>query len=245
MSVVLDGSLAFFSRGNPESKDIDIYQVEIHDLYKPSLATFVKIKILNKDTRVGISTLISIEGLDGQFPKKNYLSDQKGEALICILAQDKYSLRIQKKGYDLFTENIQFDSIATFVEPLEYTVGLSHQTSWKDHNPVVLKNIFFEFGKADLLSESLGEIQFLAEFLVTNHKIKIEIIGHTDNIGSQERNLELSVARAKSVKNKLVESGIAEERVSAKGKGDQNPIASNDSEHGRAQNRRTEFRIIP
>jgi outer membrane protein OmpA-like peptidoglycan-associated protein len=76
-----------------------------------------------------------------------------------------------------------------------------------------------------------------------NGDLSIEIEGHTDNVGSQEHNLTLSENRAKEVYSFLVDKGIAATRMTYKGFGDSKPIASNDSETGRAENRRTAFRI--
>ena len=110
-------------------------------------------------------------------------------------------------------------------------------------NAVVLKNIFFDTDAYSLKEESEVELNTLFEFMQNNKDLSIEIEGHTDNIGSQEHNLKLSENRAKEVFTFLVNKGIASNRMSYKGFGDENPIASNDTEEGRAENRRTAFRI--
>ncbi|SFW54270.1 OmpA family protein [Cellulophaga fucicola] len=106
------------------------------------------------------------------------------------------------------------------------------------------KNVLFEFNKADLLSASEEEINVLATILRNNKKLFIEIYGHTDAVGSQERNLELSNERAKSVATYLIEKGIDKDRVKWLGYGSSKPIADNATEEGRTQNRRVEFKVL-
>ena len=109
---------------------------------------------------------------------------------------------------------------------------------------VVLNNIFFETNDYSLLPSSQSELNILLELLEKNRNIVIEISGHTDNVGSQEYNLELSSKRANSVKTYLEEKGIEAMRLKSKGFGQTKPISVNQTEEGRAKNRRTEFKII-
>ena len=108
---------------------------------------------------------------------------------------------------------------------------------------VVLKNIFFDSDSYILKQESLIELEKLLQFLIKNPNIAIQLLGHTDNVGSDQHNLELSTNRAKAVYDYLLSKGINAQRLSFKGYGESIPIDSNDTEAGRANNRRTEFRI--
>jgi outer membrane protein OmpA-like peptidoglycan-associated protein len=109
---------------------------------------------------------------------------------------------------------------------------------------IVLNNVFFETSKWELKPESMIELDRLVLLLKNNPEKKIEIGGHTDNVGSDEANLTLSNNRAQSVVDYLVKKGIAVNRLTAKGYGETVPIATNDTEIGRSKNRRTEFRVI-
>ena len=110
---------------------------------------------------------------------------------------------------------------------------------------MVLKNIFFDIGKADLKTESVAEVENIRELLITNPNLKVQINGHTDNSGNAASNKALSLKRASSVVTYLEAHGIAADRVSAKGYGSERPIVSNDDETGgREINRRTEIEII-
>jgi outer membrane protein OmpA-like peptidoglycan-associated protein len=108
----------------------------------------------------------------------------------------------------------------------------------------ILKNIFFEFDKSDLQPASYVELNLLVDYLKQNHDIAIEIGGHTDDQGSDDYNNRLSLARAKAVYDYLLSKGIEVSQVSYKGYGKSQPIADNDTEEGRAANRRTEFKIL-
>src|SRR5690606_17831624 len=107
----------------------------------------------------------------------------------------------------------------------------------------VLKNIFFDTNKFLIKDESKPELAILIDFLAENPGVKIEIRGHTDNIGDDQSNLILSQKRAKGVFNYLVKEGISSERLTSRGFGEKDPIANNNTISGRANNRRTEFII--
>ncbi|MDD5571277.1 MAG: OmpA family protein [Bacteroidales bacterium] len=108
----------------------------------------------------------------------------------------------------------------------------------------VLKNVFFDFDKYDLLPQSFAELNKLVSFLNENPSIEIEISGHTDIVGSESYNISLSEARAKSVVNFLISKGINPERLVYTGYGTSVPVADNNSTEGRAKNRRVEFKIL-
>ncbi len=109
---------------------------------------------------------------------------------------------------------------------------------------IIVPNIYFEFNQAYLRRESLSTLDKIVEKLKKNPKIKLEIQGHTDNIGSKEYNQKLSEKRANVVMEYLIKNGISPERLRAKGFGETKPIAPNSTEEGRSKNRRTEFLIL-
>jgi outer membrane protein OmpA-like peptidoglycan-associated protein/tetratricopeptide (TPR) repeat protein len=109
---------------------------------------------------------------------------------------------------------------------------------------MVLNNIFFDFNKATLRPESVTELDRVTSLMEDTPSLKIEISGHTDNIGSAPYNQKLSKERARSVVDYLLRKGIAADRMHFKGYGMDQPIADNSTEEGRQQNRRTEFKIL-
>ena len=108
----------------------------------------------------------------------------------------------------------------------------------------VLNNIFFESGSADLLESSFFELDELAMLLLQHMHVKIQITGHTDDVGGPNENLLLSEQRAKSIYDYLVQQTVERDRLSFEGKGESEPIASNATAEGRQKNRRTAFTIL-
>ena len=109
---------------------------------------------------------------------------------------------------------------------------------------IILHNLFFATNKTTILPESEPSLQDLFDMLQENPEVRIRITGHTDNVGSDKANQKLSEGRANSVRDNLIKRGIDAGRIEAEGKGKTMPIAPNDTEEGRAQNRRVEFMIL-
>jgi outer membrane protein OmpA-like peptidoglycan-associated protein len=120
-------------------------------------------------------------------------------------------------------------------------VGLS---PIKPGSKMVMNNIFFATGSFELKPESHSEINKLISLMQTNPAMRVEISGHTDNVGDAQKNKVLSENRAKSVVDFLVSRNIPADRIVYKGYGDTQPIAPNDNEEGRKKNRRTECKIL-
>jgi outer membrane protein OmpA-like peptidoglycan-associated protein len=118
---------------------------------------------------------------------------------------------------------------------------LKYNTGFELNKVYVLNNIYFNFDLADLNQESKDELVQLVDILNKNNKIKIEISGHTDSIGSVRYNDRLSIKRVNKVRDFLIESGISKLRIKAVGKGSREPVVSNKDESGRRKNRRVEY----
>ena len=95
-----------------------------------------------------------------------------------------------------------------------------------------------------MLSKSDSEISRLSKLLTDNPEMRIKILGHTDDVGKEIDNQKLSEARAKAVHDRLLNKGIAKDRLRYEGKGESEPVADNGTEEGRKSNRRTEFFIL-
>ena len=111
-------------------------------------------------------------------------------------------------------------------------------------NSIVLKNIFFDYDKATIRSESNIELERLRKLLEKNPTLKVEISGHTDDKGGDAYNQKLSEERSHSVVNWLMGTGVSGSRMTFKGYGESKPIATNDTDEGGQLNRRTEFKIV-
>ncbi len=135
------------------------------------------------------------------------------------------------------------DFSVTPVPKSKPTPAASISTELKKKKSYTFKNVNFETGKWDLLPEALPELDGLVDFLKKNPTVKVEIGGHTDNVGSDEDNQILSERRAESVYNYLISNKINPERLSFKGYGETTPITTNDTPEGRLQNRRVECKV--
>ena len=113
----------------------------------------------------------------------------------------------------------------------------------KEGIKVKIENLFFATNKTYILPQSEQAMADLAQFLLENQGVTIHITGHTDAVGTDEANQILSEGRANAVKADLVKRGVAAERITTEGKGEKEPVADNDTEEGRALNRRVEFTI--
>lgn len=106
-----------------------------------------------------------------------------------------------------------------------------------------ISNLYFGFNSHELDERSFAELDLWVDFFKGRRDIAIELIGHTDNIGTEEYNMQLSKQRAESVEKYLVSKGISSERISVRGFGYSKPIASNDTEEGRSKNRRVDIKF--
>ncbi|MFH2094390.1 MAG: OmpA family protein, partial [Bacteroidota bacterium] len=152
-----------------------------------------------------------------------------------------YAFNVSKEGYLFFSENFSLVGLDDPSEPFIMDIPLQPLSNGIS---IELKNIFYETDKYDLKPESRAELNKVIEFLNSNPDVKIEIGGHTDNVGTKEYNQVLSENRAKTVSNYLTNHGIAKNRVQHKGYNFSQPKYPNDTEGGRAKNRRTELKII-
>ena len=169
------------------------------------------------------------------------LTDTTGKFSTRLPAGDKYEIFIL--GFKDSTSYIILDIPATqgkayYKNPFKVDIQFLPAKSF------ILEDCNFETGKADLEEDAYKVIDELVAYLNRKEDERIELGGHTDNVGTAKSNLTLSEARANTVRNYLLSKGIDPNRVVAKGYGLTVPIASNKTDEGKAQNRRTEVKIL-
>jgi len=193
---------------------------------KTLLPLQASIEIIDNSNALTISTLQS--------------NSKTGKFLLILPCEKNYGIYVSASGYLFHSENFNIPVMKEYQE-IDKDILLDKIEVGKK---IVLKNIFYDFDKATLRLESTYELKRLAALMNEYPKIKIEIASHTDSIGTNEYNLVLSNARAKSVVDWLTADGIDVSRLVYKGYGETEPAASNGTSEGRQLNRRTEFRIL-
>jgi OmpA-OmpF porin, OOP family len=161
----------------------------------------------------------------------------------------KYNLEVGNLGWYVVTASAEgylpsTDSVNFSSEDLSPTGKDLYLTPIEVGLTVRLNNIYFDFNKTSLKSESFVELNKVVDFLQSNPTVEIEIAGHTDSKGSDEYNNTLSQGRSQAVVDYLVQQGIGESRLTAKGYGESKPIDTNDTPEGQANNRRVEFTVL-
>lgn len=163
-----------------------------------------------------------------------------GKYLVTLPSGKNYGIAVKREGYLFHSENFNLPNDMAYQE---FTKNVALKKV-EVGNTIVLKNIFFDFDKYTLRPQSGNELERLSKLLNDNPTLKIEIGSHTDNRGSDDYNLKLSGNRSKTVVDYLISKGFSASRLVPKGYGESKPIDSNDTEDGRQNNRRTEFKIL-
>jgi outer membrane protein OmpA-like peptidoglycan-associated protein len=190
----------------------------------------------NSDETVRAGEQIYFQGINS---KKTYtgITGDSGTFYLLLPKGDSYNIR-----YKNFQDSVDYSMIEIPNEPgqifFDFTLTVEPTKTY------TLKDVHFDTGKATLRPESFTALNDLLEVMKMKKKMVIEIAGHTDDVGDDAANLALSQARAEAVRDYLVKKGIVPERITAKGYGETQPAATNQTEAGKQQNRRTEVRII-
>ena len=242
LSISSNGKLAFFSTNQKGGfGGLDIYSFELPENMRPNLVTYVKGLVFDINTKEILDAKIEIINLkDGKAIFDDITDPETGEFLATMMAGKSFGLNVSKDGYLFYSQNFTPD-LNSINKPLIIEIPLK---KIEIGGLVILNNIFFESGKFNLLPESKIELQQLIRFMRDNPTVSIEIGGHTDDIGDEKSNIELSENRARTVFEYLLSNQIKSNQISYKGYGEELPINDNTTEENRKNNRRTEFKII-
>ncbi|MCZ4407508.1 OmpA family protein [Cryomorphaceae bacterium 1068] len=197
--------------------------------------------VLDDETEAPVAATIDlIDNSTAEVLASFQVEPSSGKYLVSLPAGKNYGLNVNADGYLFNSLNFNIPDSAGYRE--FYKVIKMKRI--KIGETIVLRNIFYDYNKATIRDESTAELDRLEKVLVENPTIKVEISGHTDNVGGDDYNLNLSEQRAQSVVSHLQSNGIDPSRMIAKGYGESQPLATNDTPEGRQENRRTEFKII-
>jgi len=244
--ITLDGKKGYYSRSDGTNVNFNsrifLYEFDMPDSFKPEkLSTFAEGHIYDEVTRNPIGSKIELFDLASAKVVQSVLSDSiTGEYTIVLTEGKEYALYISSKGYLFESLNFDYNKPAVF-NPVTLDAYLKPIKAGAN---VALNNIFFATNSFTLEDKSLTELKKLVVFMNSNPAVKVELSGHTDNIGSSDANMKLSTQRAKAVSDYLITNGISATRIVYKGYAALKPIADNETEEGRQKNRRLEIKIL-
>ncbi|MBE0662012.1 MAG: PD40 domain-containing protein [Bacteroidales bacterium] len=245
INIIIDpqGMHGYISSSLPQGKGgYDIYKFELHENIKPLQVSYFKGIVRSSTSLKPLDANIDLIDLETSRLYIQSISDaSNGEFLLVLPTGKSYALNVNRKGYLFYSHHFPLDTVTGIVEPVILDIFLKPVELGQT---VILKNVFFAHNSYELESSSLAELNLLVDLLNENPGIGLEILGHTDNTGTVNYNLELSNNRARAVFNYLVDKNIEENRISYTGMGDKSPVDTNSTPEGRANNRRTEFRIV-
>jgi len=224
--------------GIPDVKKIGFYSlpqaIEIDSFY------YLTGRIVDNETEEGLFGKMEFIDIDNSMVAATAISSDSGVYKVKFAEAKNFGVEVVVKDYLFFLDVVNM-SKANTDEPMIVDFRLDKV---KVGTKVVLENIYFETSKATLKPDSYEQLNQVIKFLENNETIRLEISGHTDNTGSLKINTKLSEERAKAVVDYFVAQGISASRLESKGYAFTQPIAPNDTEAGREQNRRVEFKVL-
>jgi OOP family OmpA-OmpF porin len=239
-NIPLSGEQAYYARGEEEG-DTDIYQLDLPVFYKPAPVVVVKGRVFNAKTNEPLGGVkIFYERLADGVEVGIARSESDGEYQIILPYGERYGYLAEASGFVAIGANINLTQEEEFKEIRQDLYLVPVEVGSR----VTINNIFFDFDKATLRNESYPELNRLLEFMNNYPNLRIHIQGHTDSVGDENYNQQLSQRRAEAVARFLRINGINTDRMIVEGKGESDPIADNNTAEGRQQNRRVEFEII-
>ncbi len=238
--VSADGKTGVYASDSKDTKGgLDLFTFTLPKYIQANRTIWVKGQVFDNKTKLGLPSSVELKNIADNSLSTNVQTDEDGHYLITLPVGKEYAFSVNRRNYLFYSDNFNL------IQPIEdtfLTINIGLQPIEKGAK-VILKNIFFAVNESTLQKESLPELDRLISLLQENLQVKITISGHTDNVGKPADNLALSKKRAQSVLNYLTEKGIAAARLSALGFGESKPVASNATEEGKAQNRRTEILV--
>lgn len=219
----------------------DLYMFELPADVQAVPVTYQKGVTYDRKTGARLSAAVQVIDIaTGQQVAAATSDGTNGEFMVSLPANATYALHVSAKGYLFYSANFDFQA-GIGQTPPALEVPLSPIEIGEE---ITLRNVFFNTSSYELMPTSYAELATVVSLLRNNPDIHVELAGHTDNTGGAELNKTLSEQRAKAVYEYLVQQGIEASRLSYRGYGASKPVASNDTEEGKAANRRTTLEII-
>jgi outer membrane protein OmpA-like peptidoglycan-associated protein len=240
------GEEAYFAAsGDPQGYGgYDIYSVVLPSAARPRAVATIRGRVADEQDSP-LPAAIKWENLStGQVVGELASNPQNGNYFIVLPLGANYGYFAEKEGYYPVSANIDLSDSTAAVNIIHDITLVKIEEIKQTGTAVRINNIFFDFDKTELKPESYPELNRLAGILKQNPDVKIEISGHTDDVGSDDYNLELSLGRAQAVVDYLAAQGCSRLNLKPRGYGEARPVEPNQTESGRAANRRVEFKFL-
>jgi outer membrane protein OmpA-like peptidoglycan-associated protein/tetratricopeptide (TPR) repeat protein len=239
--VSTDGNEAYFASNNLNGiGGWDIYSFILHDGAKPERVLLLKGSILDENNDVIEGMTLEVKNITTQEISTIKVNEGAYVFSVSLAEDDDVLVTIKKEGFAFNSNYISADDIL-FDSPSNLDFKMQVLSEGKSFN---IANIYFENNSYELQDAAKEVLIEFSRYLELNNSLFIEVNGFTDDIGNIYDNQLLSENRSKAVRDLILTQGISKERVSYNGFGESSPVSSNDTEKGRANNRRTEFKII-
>lgn len=245
-NISTSGERAYFSAYGEKAGygAYDIYSITLPGQARPKAVATFRGRVKDEKGRL-LEAAIKWENLATGGNAGELKSDPKdGAYFIALPLGANYGYYAEKEGYYPISKSIDLSNTVEPVEIEEDIILVSIKQAVEAGTPVRINNIFFDFDQYTLKPESYPELKRLAQLLDENKGLVVEIAGHTDDVGSDAYNMELSLKRARAVAAYLAAQGCPEENLVPKGYGKTKPLTTNETEEGRAENRRVEFKFV-
>ncbi|RYZ22569.1 MAG: flagellar motor protein MotB [Chitinophagaceae bacterium] len=241
LCIASDGVTTYFASNRAGGYgSLDIWTFDMRPSMRPLRTLWLRGTVYDRNTKKPLPSSVSLLDLATGREMSRVQTDETGNYLVTLPVGKDYVFNVNRKGYLFYSDHYFLkdrNPDSTYQKdiplvPIEVNAA------------VVLRNVFFDVNKYTLKPESQVELDRVVQLLADNPTVRIQLEGHTDNQGVAADNQKLSDNRAKAVVNYLLTKGIKPERLLAKGFGATKPVAENTTEEGRAQNRRTELKVI-
>lgn len=235
--VTPDGRWAMFATDRDSPGNLDLWELRLPEEHVASEVRVLRGRVTDVASGAPVSAGVDVVKTSGQLIARVQSDAANGRFELPLPDGDALRFRVDHPDYAFYSELVTWSE----VDPSEIVeIAL---TRFEVGTVLTLKDVRFASGSSTLEAVFQPELEQLATLMLAN-EVKVQIIGHTDNRGAASANLTLSMQRAEAVRDYLLSRGVAGDRMAVEGQGDMEPIASNETEAGRAQNRRTEIIVV-
>ena len=241
--VSFDGSKAYYSKRNSAQEKEDIYTVNLPKTMHPDPVATLTGKLADKANNPIVAEIRWEDLETGKTIGRAKSDPADGSFFINLPLGKIYGYYVSKEQYFPVSNNVDLRNANKAMKIEDKFTPVSYKQMGEEGMSVSLNNLFFKPSENTILYTSFPELKRMAAIIKSNN-LKVEISGHTDNVGDDQTNQTLSEKRASAVKAYLVSEGCYSDVLTFVGYGKTKPIAPNETEEGRAKNRRVELRIV-